>query len=88
MNKQHELTPEQIVTVAIAHDYIRDKVKQDGIPPSLIDTMDHVRQGYNQEAQQMCQTIGAGLRTEKAVKGAVGLLAMILIRRTRKESAP
>lgn len=88
MSEHNELTSEQIVSVAIAHDYINERIKQDGTPPSLYDTMDHVRQGYNQEAQQMCQTIGAGLRTEKAVKGAVGLLAMILIRRSRKESAP
>jgi hypothetical protein len=84
MKEQRELSPDQIVAVAIAHDYINEEIKRDGSPPSLNDTMDFVRQGYNQEAKELCQTIGAGLRTEKAVKAAVGLFALLVSRRNRR----
>lgn len=83
MSTVQEITPEQIVAVALAHDHIITRMKANGVPPTLSEVLDQVRQDYKEDAQNVCEAIGASLKTEKAIKGAVGLLALLANRRGR-----
>ncbi len=79
MNSEHEMTPEQIVAVALAHDHIVTQMRADGVPPALSETLVHVRQEYGEEATKVCDAIGASMKSEKAIKGVVSLLALVLL---------
>lgn len=83
MNTEQELTPEQVVAIALAHDHIASMLNETGAMPGLSKTLAHVRESYGTEAQDVCKAIGASLRTEKALKGAASLLSFILTRRNR-----
>lgn len=83
MSTMHEITPEQIVAVALAHEHIVAAMHSNGVLPTLNEVLDHVRHDYNEDARNVCDAIGAGLKTEKAIKGAVGLLALLASRRGR-----
>ncbi|MCO6466739.1 MAG: hypothetical protein J5I53_09000 [Bradyrhizobiaceae bacterium] len=78
MTKQPELTPDQTVAIAMAHDFITQRIKAGEAVPSLSETLAHTRTGFNDEARELCKAIGSSLQTEKAVAGAVGLLALLM----------
>lgn len=78
MTQLPELTPEQTVAIAMAHDFITQRIKTGDAIPSMGETLEYIRAGFNDEARELSTAIGSYLHTEKALAGAVGLLALLV----------